>query len=128
MLSSKHERVLAMDGEYIHIMAPEDKQRFFEHVRAVISILKSARITKDALTWGAMQISFHISNVVSCKVFKKQASSIRIQVNRGDGESYGTKTYDIDAANATEAGKLAMRTNMRLFPYPISEQRKSSTA
>lgn len=35
MMVGRNERVLAIDGDYVHIMAPEDKQRFFDHMKPV---------------------------------------------------------------------------------------------
>ncbi|CAG8525138.1 10888_t:CDS:2, partial [Dentiscutata heterogama] len=77
MFVGRHERVLAIDGDYIHIM-PSETRTMFESVKTS---------------------SYHITSVMSCKVNKKAPSNFKLVIYRDSG----TKTYDFEA----ESTKLA---------------------
>lgn len=55
---SRHERILAIDGEYVHIM-PSDQKTIFESPKTT---------------------SIHISAIIGCKVYKKAPTSFKIAV------------------------------------------------
>src|SRR5262249_3914379 len=60
-LISRHERVLAIDGEYIHIMPPD--------------------------RGGGATRSIHISAIIGCKTYRKAPSSFKIVVMRPQKET-----------------------------------------
>ena len=53
---NRHERVLAIDGEYVHVM-PSDSKTIFESPKT---------------------ISLHISSIVGCKISKKSPNNFRV--------------------------------------------------
>ena len=55
---SRHERILAIDGEYVHIM-PSDQKTIFESPKTT---------------------SIHISAIIGCKVYKKAPTNFKIAV------------------------------------------------
>ena len=52
---SRHERILAIDGEYVHIM-PSDQKTIFESPKTT---------------------SIHISAIIGCKVYKKAPTNFK---------------------------------------------------
>ncbi|KAI9510177.1 stress-activated map kinase interacting protein 1-domain-containing protein [Russula earlei] len=82
MIVGKHERTLAIDGPYIHIM-PANKA-----AKAVFDNGKTS--------------SYHINSVVSCQSAKSSSSAFRIVVHR-DG---GNKRYEFEAENAKLANEI----------------------
>ncbi|CAG8496978.1 1415_t:CDS:2, partial [Cetraspora pellucida] len=85
MFVGRHERVLAIDGDYIHIM-PSETRTMFESVKTS---------------------SYHITSVMSCKVNKKAPANFKLVIYRDSG----TKTYDFEA----ESTKLARKVEDLLF-------------
>ncbi|KAA1465935.1 hypothetical protein DENSPDRAFT_830640 [Dentipellis sp. KUC8613] len=82
MLVGRHERVLAIDGAYIHIMPSANK------AKAVFDSGKTA--------------SYHIKSVVACQQSTKMSSTFRFVVHR-DG---GNKRYDFEAESARAANEI----------------------
>ncbi|KAH8548963.1 stress-activated map kinase interacting protein 1-domain-containing protein [Umbelopsis sp. PMI_123] len=74
--------VLAIDGDYVHIMPPE-KTGMFDSVKTT---------------------SFHISSVTSCKQSKKAPSNFKISVVKDRDHDH--KTYELEAESAKDARKL----------------------
>jgi hypothetical protein len=91
MLVGKHERVLAIDGDYIHIMPPEQRSMFDTSVKTA---------------------SYHIGSVVSCKQNRKMPIKFKLVVFR----DRDMKTYDFDAASKQETDEIVTKINflMRL--------------
>lgn len=83
MFVGRHERVLAIDGDFLHIMPPEN--------RAMFDTIKTS--------------SYHISSVHSCKSSKKAAHHFRLVVYR----DRDTKTYDFEGTTATETGEICTK-------------------
>ncbi|KAL1918770.1 uncharacterized protein VTP21DRAFT_2792 [Calcarisporiella thermophila] len=77
----RHERVLAIDGEYIHLMPPEQK---FDK-------------TKTS--------SYHISSVISCKQSKKVPTNFKLMVYK----NRDTKAYELEVETAKEAHEICAR-------------------
>ncbi|KAF8508261.1 stress-activated map kinase interacting protein 1-domain-containing protein [Hysterangium stoloniferum] len=73
MLVVRHERILAMDGDYIHIMPSQ--------TRAFLDSMKTS--------------SYHVRSVVACTQSAKSSSNFKLVVTR-DG---GNKRYDFEAEN-----------------------------
>ncbi|CAH1759309.1 22504_t:CDS:2 [Entrophospora sp. SA101] len=71
MFVGRHERVLAIDGDYIHIM-PSETRTMFESMKTS---------------------SYHITAVSSCKPNKKAPSNFKLVIYRDSG----LKTYDFEA-------------------------------
>ncbi|RPA95954.1 SIN1-domain-containing protein [Choiromyces venosus 120613-1] len=81
---ARHERILAIDGEYVHVM-PSDQKTLFEN---------SSKTT-----------SIHISTIIGCKTFRKMPSSFKIVVLRPQRETK-LKRYDFEAVNEEQAIEL----------------------
>lgn len=58
---SRHERILAIDGEYVHIMPS---------------------LAQDS----SKTTSIHISTIVGCKTYRKQPSLFKIVVQAAEGD------------------------------------------
>ncbi|KAH9991561.1 stress-activated map kinase interacting protein 1-domain-containing protein [Russula vinacea] len=82
MIVGKHERTLAIDGPYIHIMPTTNK--------AAKAVFDSGKTS-----------SYHIHSVVSCQS-GKSSSALRILVHR-DG---GNKRYEFEAESAKLANEI----------------------
>ncbi|KAF8707786.1 SAPK-interacting protein 1 (Sin1), Pleckstrin-homology, partial [Rhizoctonia solani] len=80
MLVGRHERIIAIDGDYIHIMPSNN--------RAFLDTMKTS--------------SYHIKTVMGCKKTKKAPNSIKLVVLR-DG---GSKRYDFEAEDEKQAGEI----------------------
>jgi len=83
MIVGKHERTLAIDGPYIHIMPTTNK--------AAKAVFDSGKTS-----------SYHINSVVSCQSGKSSSSAFRIVVHR-DG---GNKRYEFEAESAKLANEI----------------------
>ncbi|KAB5594284.1 Glycosyltransferase family 41 protein [Ceratobasidium theobromae] len=81
MLVGRHERIIAIDGDYVHIMPSNN--------RAFLDTMKTS--------------SYHIKTVITCKKTKKAPTSIKLVVLR-DG---GSKRYDFEAEDEKQAGEWA---------------------
>lgn len=80
MLVGRHERIIAIDGDYVHIMPSNN--------RAFLDTMKTS--------------SYHIKTVMGCKKTKKAPNSIKLVVRR-DG---GSKRYDFEAEDEKQAGEI----------------------
>jgi SAPK-interacting protein 1 (Sin1), Pleckstrin-homology len=87
-LMGKQERVLTLDGEYIHMDSVEAK-KFFER--------------------GKSAVSYNFSDIISCVNSKKTSATFRLTVNRQDG----TKIYDFEASSPHVASKSPLLTQMK---------------
>ncbi|KAJ9123570.1 hypothetical protein QFC24_003785 [Naganishia onofrii] len=76
----KHERILAIDGDYIHIM-PTDTRAFFDSMKTS---------------------SFHATSITACKQYGKTPSSFRIIVWRDGAE----KRYEFEAESPRESAEI----------------------
>lgn len=92
-MMGRHERVLAIDGDYVYIMPPENKNLF-----------DSVKTT-----------SFHINSVVSCKQMKKSWPSFKMSVQR----ERDVKIYEFEAASPQEAFEICSKIHfMSQFNKP----------
>ncbi|KAJ3009370.1 hypothetical protein HKX48_008008 [Thoreauomyces humboldtii] len=78
-----HDRLLTIDGDYIHIMAGENKNLF--------DTMKTA--------------SYHISSVLSCKGGKK-SSAFKLVVQL---KSHDQKSFDLEAVSENEAAEICTK-------------------
>ncbi|KAI0065310.1 SIN1-domain-containing protein [Artomyces pyxidatus] len=85
MLVGRHERVLAIDGPYVHIMPSSNK----------------AKVVFD----NGKTSSYHINSVVSCQQSGKSSSSFRFVVHRVSRDG-GNKRYEFEAENAKTANEI----------------------
>ncbi|KAI0264615.1 stress-activated map kinase interacting protein 1-domain-containing protein [Gloeopeniophorella convolvens] len=85
MIVGKHERTLAIDGPYIHIMP---------------SANKGAKVVFDS----GKTSSYHINSVVSCQS-GKSSSAFRIVVHRVSRDG-GNKRYEFEAESAKSANEI----------------------
>ncbi|KAL9551120.1 hypothetical protein MBANPS3_004408 [Mucor bainieri] len=86
MFVSKRVYILAIDGDYIHLMPPEHK-----------GMWDSVKTT-----------SFHASAVRSCKQSKKVPTNFKIVILK----ERDFKTYDLEAENAKEANEICARIRL----------------
>ncbi|KAJ3286687.1 hypothetical protein HK104_008909 [Borealophlyctis nickersoniae] len=84
-LMGRHSRLLTLDGDYVHLMAAENKN-FFD-------IMKTS--------------SHHISTVVSCKVAKSKSSHLKLVVH--GSRAADLKTYDLEASSQQEAADICAK-------------------
>ncbi|KAL7752772.1 Component of a membrane-bound complex containing the Tor2p kinase [Sorochytrium milnesiophthora] len=84
MFVGRHERVLTIDGEYIHLLPPENRH-FFDTIKTS---------------------SYHVSSVVSCKQNKKLSTNFRLLVNK---DTHEAKSYDFEASSAAEAAEICSK-------------------
>lgn len=108
---NRHERVLAIDGEYVHVM-PSDSKTIFESPKT---------------------ISLHISSIVGCKTSKKnphnfrvrclapertkKANSLKIAVLKSEPRE--TKLYDFEATNTEQAFEIVNALKEKLETYKM---------
>ncbi|ODQ67873.1 hypothetical protein NADFUDRAFT_39284 [Nadsonia fulvescens var. elongata DSM 6958] len=80
---SRHERVLAIDGEYVHIM-PSDDKTWFESPKTS---------------------SFHVKQITNCKQSKKVPNNFKILVMKANGP----KRYDLEATSHSQAAEIVTK-------------------
>ena len=97
-LINKHERTLALDGDYIYIVPPEGKMHWHENVK-----------TK----------SFHISQVVLVKRSKKVPVYFKLYVHRGQDD---IKRYYFEAVSPQECIEIVSRIHNLLTAYKMNHK------
>jgi hypothetical protein len=95
---SRHERVLAIDGEYVHIMPSEQK--------TLLNAFESQTKTR----------SIHISAIIGCKTYRKAPSNFKILVMRQQKE---TKRYDFEAMSEEQAEEVVQALKKALAGYKM---------
>lgn len=111
MLVVRHERILAMDGDYIHVR--------FAAFYCMYNLTYSPQIMPSATRafLDSMKTSsYHIKTVIACVQSAKSSSNFKLVVWR-DG---GNKRYDFEAESPKIAGGYPSRfrlgdTNLHLF-------------
>lgn len=113
MVFGSHERVLAMDGDYIYV-------RIFLTLLVISStrlILTFSRMdqqiipsTTKALLDSPKTSSYHIKTVRECSMPKKDSSAVRLVIQRDDSSK---KRYDFEADSHSSAGGFSVR-------FPVS--------
>jgi len=93
---SRHERVLALDGEYVHIMPSEQK--------TLLNAFESQSKTR----------SIHISAVIGCKTYRKAPCHFKILVMRPQKE---TKRYDFEAMSEEQAEEVVQALRKAMSEY-----------
>lgn len=93
---SRHERVLAIDGEYVHIMPSEQK--------TLLNALESHAKTR----------SIHISSIIGCKTYRKAPSNFKIVVMRQQKE---TKRYDFEAMSEGQSEEVVQALRKAMTDY-----------
>ncbi|KAJ3117690.1 hypothetical protein HK098_006133 [Nowakowskiella sp. JEL0407] len=78
----RHDRLLTIDGDYIHLMAPESKILF------------------DRLKTN----SYHISMVTGCRQ-SKQSANFKLTISKNND----TRAYELEAASGAEAAEICQR-------------------
>ena len=92
----RHERVLSIDNDYVHIM-PSDTKLMSGTVRTA---------------------SYHISQVALCKTSKRAPSSFKLVVWRDKDKD--VKRYDFEASNSRMAGEIAQTIQALMQGYKES--------
>ena len=89
-----HERILAIDGEYLHIMPGETgKSTIFDS--------------------GAKTTTIHFSSIIGCKCSRKHPSNFTVVVLKAKE----SKRYDFEAQNAEEAAEIVAEVKKRVEPF-----------
>lgn len=89
----RHERILSLDNDYIHIM-PSDTKLVSGTVRTA---------------------SYHISQIAACKTSRRAPSSFKLVVWRNKDKD--VKRYDFEAANGKMATEIAQTINALMQAY-----------
>ncbi|KAI9702479.1 MAG: hypothetical protein M1836_000959 [Candelina mexicana] len=88
-----HPRILAIDGEYIHIMPGDTGKTLFDT--------------------GAKTSTIHFSSVVGCKVSRRHPKTFRVVVYK-ERES---KRYDFEAQSVAEAAEIVSEVKKGIEPF-----------
>jgi len=88
-----NERVLAIDGEYLHIMPASAGKTMFEGQGKTTTV--------------------HFSNVVGCKVTRRHPTNFKVVIYK----STETKRYDFEAKSAEEAVEIVFEIKKGISPY-----------
>ncbi|KAI9827910.1 MAG: hypothetical protein M1819_006853 [Sarea resinae] len=88
-----HQRVLAIDGEYMHIMPGDSGRTLFD---------ASGKTT-----------TIHFSSVVGCKVSRRHPKTFRVVIFK----ERETKRYDFEAHNASEAAEIVHEIKKGVEPF-----------
>jgi hypothetical protein len=88
---SRHERILAIDGEYVHIMPSEDK------------------------TWfdSPKTSSFHIGQIIKCKQSRKMPNNFKVVVMK----TSGPKRYDLEAISPAQSAEIVSKLRRLALNY-----------
>ncbi|RDL38130.1 Uncharacterized protein BP5553_05563 [Venustampulla echinocandica] len=88
-----NERVLAIDGEYLHIMPVSTGKTMFEGQGKTTTV--------------------HFSNVVGCKVMRRHPNNFKVIVYK----TTETKRYDFEAKSVDEAAEIVFEIKKGVSPY-----------
>lgn len=88
-----NERVLAIDGEYLHIMPASTGKTMFEGQGKTTTV--------------------HFSNVVGCKVTRRHPTNFKVVIYKATE----TKRYDFEAKSADEAAEIVFEIKKGISPY-----------
>ncbi|KAG9233970.1 stress-activated map kinase-interacting protein-like protein [Amylocarpus encephaloides] len=88
-----NERVLAIDGEYLHIMPASTGKTMFEGQGKTTTV--------------------HFSNVVGCKVTRRHPTNFKVVVYKATE----TKRYDFEGKSADEAAEIVFEIKKGISPY-----------
>ncbi|CCF57118.1 hypothetical protein KAFR_0C01230 [Kazachstania africana CBS 2517] len=97
-LINKHERTLALDGDYVYIVPPEGKMHWHENIK-----------TK----------SFHINQIILVKKSKRVPEYFKIYVERGPSD---IKRYYFEALSAQECTEIVTRIENLLSAYKMNHK------
>lgn len=87
----RHERVLSIDGEYVHITPPENRTLF-----------DSPKTS-----------SFHMSQVIKCKQSAKVPQNFKVVVMK----TSGPKRYDLEAVSAAQSAEIVTKIRSLASKY-----------
>lgn len=93
---SRHERILALDGEYVHIM-PADDRAWYDY--------------------SPKTSSFHINQMTHCKQSRKIPNNFKIVITKATKVS---KRYDLEAHTATEAQEIVAKLKALYSGYKMN--------
>ncbi|KAM3073721.1 Component of a membrane-bound complex containing the Tor2p kinase, variant 2 [Clarireedia jacksonii] len=88
-----NERVIAIDGEYLHILPASTGKTMFEGQGKTTTV--------------------HFSNVVGCKVTRRHPTNFKLHVYKAREE----KRYDFEAKSADEAAEIVFEIKKGIAPY-----------
>ncbi|KAI1007758.1 hypothetical protein K3495_g472 [Podosphaera aphanis] len=88
-----NERILAIDGEYLHIMPASAGKTLFEGQGKTTTV--------------------HFSNIVGCKITRRHPTNFKIVIFK----TTETKRYDFEAKRADEAAEIVFEIKKGISPY-----------
>ncbi|KAI6247057.1 Target of rapamycin complex 2 subunit sin1 [Erysiphe necator] len=88
-----NERLLVIDGEYLHIMPASTGKTLFDGQGKTTTV--------------------HFSNIVGCKITRRHPSNFKVVIFR----QTETKRYDFEAKNSDEAAEIVFEINKGISPY-----------
>ncbi|CAD6506493.1 BgTH12-07720 [Blumeria graminis f. sp. triticale] len=88
-----NERLLAIDGEYLHIMPASTGKTLFEGQGKTTTV--------------------HFSNIVGCKVTRRHPTNFKVVIYK----TTETKRYDFEAKSAEEAAEIVFEIKKGISPY-----------
>lgn len=94
---NRHERVLALDGEYVHIM-PSDDRAWYDY--------------------SPKTSSFHISQMTKCKQSRKIPNNFKVVIMKTTGVS---KRYDLEALTVSQAQEIVAKLKGLLSSYQMNK-------
>ena len=94
----RHERILAIDGDYIHVSANPDRSG--ERKLTIFVFLQIMPTDNKAFFDSMKTSSFHVTSIVACKQSSKTPTNFKVVVWRDDAE----KRYDFEADSPRQAG------------------------
>ncbi len=95
----RHERILAIDGDYVHVSGALRDGTAGPNLVATSQIMPS---DNKAFFDSMKTSSFHVTSIISCKQSSKSPASFKFVVHREAGD----KRYDFEADDAKTAGEF----------------------
>lgn len=92
---NRHERSFAIDGEYVYILPKDYGRNWYD--------------TNNKTR------TFHVSQIISCKVSKRIPSNFKIVVMKTNGP----KRYDFEALNPAESAEIISRLHKVMDAYKV---------
>lgn len=99
MLVVRHERILAIDGDYVHVSFNITCKSCFSNPKKKQIMPVATRAFLDSMKTS----SYHIKSIAGCTQSAKSSANFKLVVVR-DG---GTKRYDFEAESPKIAGLLS---------------------
>ncbi|KAF3924915.1 hypothetical protein ABW21_db0207551 [Orbilia brochopaga] len=114
---SRHERVLAIDGEYVHIMPSDQNKTLFDSPKTVCRCLIHLR-PYIISNLRAKQTSIHIGSIIGCKQSRKAPLNFKIIAMK----SREWKRYAFEATSQEQAGEIVGAIKKQISAYKMDKE------